>query len=188
MADPDRILLGQIGAAHGIKGEVRLKSFTEPPEAIVDYGALSAGDGRAFRIADWRASKGVLIVRLKGISDRNAAEALNGTELFVAREQLGAPEEDEFFHADLIGLDAVDVNGIPFGKVMAVHDFGAGDLLEIKPADRPSAYLPFTLEAVPEVDISAGRIVVVPPPGLFDDGSADDEDDGNAGRAPDAGS
>ncbi|MCW2308608.1 ribosome maturation factor RimM [Rhodobium gokarnense] len=186
MADPDRILLGQIGAAHGIRGEVRLKSFTEPPEAIADYGALSAGNGREFEIIDWRASKGVLIVRLNGVKDRNAAEALNGTELFVSRDQLGAPEEDEFFHADLIGLDAVDVDGMPFGKVIAVHDFGAGDLLEIKPADRPSAYLPFTLEAVPEVDIAAGRIVVAPPPGLFDDGTDKDED--AAERSPGAGS
>ncbi|MBB4305237.1 16S rRNA processing protein RimM [Rhodobium orientis] len=185
MADPDRILLGQIGAAHGIKGEVRLKSFTEPPEAIADYGTLSAGNGRDFAITEWRASKGVLVVRLSGVADRNAAEALNGTELYVARDQLGAPEEDEFFHADLIGLDAVDAGGVPFGKVIAIHDFGAGDLLEIKPADRPSAYLPFTLEAVPEVDVAAGRVVVAPPPGLFDDGT--DKDDA-AERSPDAGS
>lgn len=169
MAEPDRIVLGQIGAAHGIKGEVRLKSFTDPIEAITDYGPLDDGKGRRLKITNWRASKGVLIVRLAGIGDRNAAEALNGVELSIDRERLPDADDDEFYHADLIGLKVVDEAGTAFGNVIAVHDFGAGDLLEIDAPDGTGFYLPFTRETVPDIDFDAGRLIIVPPPGLLDD-------------------
>jgi len=177
MADDDRVLLGRIGAAHGIKGEVRLKSYTDPTEAIVGYGPLETRDGgRRFDIDTWRPSKDLLIVHFAGIGDRDAAETLNGTDLYVGRERLPEPDEDEFYHADLIGLNAVGQDGVVMGTVIAIQDFGAGDLLEIKPPVGPSVYLPFTRDAVPEIDLAGRRVVIVPPPGLFEEAEPDETD------------
>lgn len=164
MPIPKRILLATIGAAHGIKGEVRVKSFTAEAAALAEYGSLRSEDGRLFEVERLRPAKGdVLIVKFRGIGDRNAAEALNGVSLHVERSALPAPGEDEFYHADLIGLAAFDAAGEPLGTVIAVHDFGAGDILDIAPAKGPSMLVPFTAEAVPEVDVTAGRITVIPP-------------------------
>jgi 16S rRNA processing protein RimM len=162
---PDRICVARIGAAHGIRGEVRLKSFTADPMAVTDYGPLESEDGTArFEIEAARPAKGHLVVRFRGIADRNAAERLASIRLFVPRSRLPPPAAGEFYHADLVGLAAVAADGSALGRVTAVHDFGAGDILEIAPAaGGPTLMLPFTEAFVPEVDIAGGRIVIVPP-------------------------
>nr|WP_167350735.1 ribosome maturation factor RimM [Methylobacterium variabile] len=165
------ILLGEFGRAHGLNGEVRLKSYTADPAAIGSYGPLTGADGRRIELASLRPAAGapdMLIARVAGISGRDGAESLNRLALYVARERLGAPEEDEFFSADLVGLAVVDRNGAPVGTVRAVPNYGGGDLLEIVPASGGSpALLPFTRAFVPEVDVAAGRITVDPPEDLF---------------------
>lgn len=164
MAAPERVLLATIGAAHGIKGEVRVKSFTADPMTLAEYGSLDSEDGRRFEIEKLRPAKGdMLVAKFRGVGDRNAAEALNGLSLFVERAALPPPEEDEYYHADLIGLAAFDAGGDPLGRVIAVHDFGAGDILDIAPPKGRSLLVPFTKETVPQVDIEAGSITVIPP-------------------------
>ncbi|WP_082167592.1 ribosome maturation factor RimM [Methylobacterium aquaticum] len=170
--DPGFVLLGEFGRAHGLNGEVRLKSYTADPTAIGSYGLLSGADGRVIEIESLRSAAGapdLLIARIAGISSRNGAESLNRLALYVARERLGAPEdEDEFFAADLVGLAVVDRNGSPIGTVRAVPNYGGGDLLEIVPAKGGSpALLPFTKTFVPEIDIAGRQIVVDPPEDLF---------------------
>ena len=160
----NRVCVAQIGAAHGIHGEVRLWTYTEEPMAIAHYGPLETEDGaRSFEIASLRPAKGHLVARLRGVDDRDAAERLTNIKLFVPRERLPAPDEDEFYHADLIGLAAVDAKGNEIGKIAAVHNFGAGDLLEIAPPTGAAMLVPFTDAAVPTIDIKGGRVVVVPP-------------------------
>ena len=158
---PDRILLGQFGAAHGLKGEVRLKTYTGDPFAIGDYGPLSSEDGRTFEITHLRDAKEVLIARVKGVADRNAAERLTNLKLYVDRSVLGeVQDEDEFFHADLVGLDVETSDGLKLGKIAAIYNFGAGDMVEIKPAAGGKlVLLPFTKAAVTVVDIKGGRLV-----------------------------
>jgi 16S rRNA processing protein RimM len=162
----DRVLIARIGAAHGIKGEVRLKAYTAEPTGIGAYGPLEAGDGRVFEVASLRPAAGaapdLLVVRFKGIADRNQAEALNGVELSVPRKRLPPAGEDEFYHADLIGLAAVTPDGTPLGAIVAVHNYGAGDLLEIAPKRGETILVPFTRAVVPEVDLASGRAIVVP--------------------------
>ena len=154
------ILLARIGAAHGVRGEVRVKSFTAEPMSLGDYGPLTAADGRRFDIERLRPAKQVVIAKFRGIDDRASAEALNGTELYVDREALPAAGEDEFYHADLIGLTALREAGEALGTIVAIHDFGAGDILEIAPARGPSLLVPFTRAAVPHVDMAGGRVIV----------------------------
>ena len=176
MLSSDRVLMAEIGAAHGIRGEVRVKPYGLDPMALADYGPLETDDGRTFEIEALRPQKHMLIVRFKGIRDRNAAEALTRTKLYVAREKLPAPDdEDDFYHADLIGLPVFDTQGEELGTVVSVPNFGAGDLLEIAPKGARSFYLPFTREAVPEIDIAAGRLIAILPEGLL--ASADDEEE-----------
>jgi 16S rRNA processing protein RimM len=160
-----RVLIAQIGAAHGVRGEVRLKAFTEDPMSVARYGALETEDGqRRFEIEAARPAKDMLIARLKGVSDRNAAEALTNLKLYVARDRLPEPAGDEFYYADLVGLAATTADGTAFGTVKAVHNFGAGDLLEIEPAaGGATVLLPFTATTVPVVDIAGRRLVVEPP-------------------------
>ncbi len=158
------MLLGRIAGAHGIRGEVLIKSFTAAPEDIGAYGALSTADGsRAFEIASARSTpKGGVVARLKGISDRNAAEALKGTDLYVARDRLPPPSDDEFYYADLVGMTAVTPDGATLGEIVAVQNFGAGDLLEVRLAGKAKTKLiPFTDAAVPDVDAAARRVTVV---------------------------
>ena len=164
-----RVCLGQIGAAHGVRGEVRLRSFTSDPAAIADYGPLETEDGRVLEIEALRPAKDHFVARLSGISDRDAASALTNTKLYVPRERLPRTEDpDEFYHADLIGLAAVDRAGKTLGTVVAIHNFGAGDLIEVRPQTGGSTELvPFDTTHVPEVDIASGKIVVHPPDGLF---------------------
>ena len=159
----ERICVAQIGGAHGLRGEVKLKSFTADPMAVKDYGPLTTEDGSAsFEIDMLRAAKGHLVARFRGIDDRNAAERLANLRLFVPREHLPPPAADEYYHADLIGLCAVTADGTEIGTVAAVHDFGAGDILEVRPQAGGTIMVPFTATFVPSVDIAGGRIVVMP--------------------------
>jgi 16S rRNA processing protein RimM len=169
-ASAARVYVAQIGAPHGVRGEVRLKAFTSDPLAVATYGALESEDGaRHFRIAALRPAKDMMIARLDGVNDRDAAEALCNLALYVPRERLPAPDADEFYHADLIGLGVVGQDGVTLGTVLAVQNFGAGDLLEIAPqSGGASVLLPFTKAAVPEVDFPNRRLVVDPPAGLFE--------------------
>jgi 16S rRNA processing protein RimM len=153
------ILMAVIGAAHGIRGEVRVKTFTSDPLALGNYGPLYAKDGRAFEILDIRPAGTVVVVRLKGVNDRGAAEALNGTELFVDRSLLPDDTEgDEFYHADLVGLAVRDENDETVGKVTAVQNYGGGDILEITHGGTKGVLVPFTQAAVPLVDVAAGFV------------------------------
>lgn len=161
-----KLLMGRIGAAHGIKGEVRIQSFTEDPLALVNYGPLSTNKpGLVIRILAARTTTNVLVARLEGVSDRTAAEKLNGVELYVERALLPEPDdEDDFYHADLIGLRARLADGSEIGEVMAVPNFGAGDLLEIRDPRSGDTYLyPFSKAVVPEVRIKEGYILIDPP-------------------------
>jgi 16S rRNA processing protein RimM len=162
MAGRARVCLGQIGAAHGVSGEVRLRSFTSDPEAIAGYGALETEDGRVFTIESLRPAKDHFVARLSGIRDREAAHALANAKLYVPRERLPEPTEpNEFYHADLIGLAAVDPQGHKLGMVIGIHNFGAGDLIEVQEAEgRRTQLLPFDAAHVPAVDIADGKIVV----------------------------
>ena len=158
-----RICVAQIGAPHGVRGEVKLWPFTADPLSVGSYGPLESEDGAVrFEIEALRAAKDHLVVRLKGVTDRDAAERLTNTKLFVARERLPTTEaDDEFYHADLIGLAVVDTAGNVLGSVAAIHNFGAGDLIDVKPAQGASTVLlPFTEATVPVVDIAGRRIVV----------------------------
>ena len=167
MPSPERlILLGVFGAARGVRGEVRIKSFTADPKAIGAYGALTDKAGaRVFAFESLRALKDeMLVARVKGVSTREAAEALNGVELFARREQLPPPGEDEFYYDDLVGLAAVTREGSRLGRVVALSNFGAGDILEIAPeGGGETLMLPFTKAVAPEIDFAAGRIVIQPP-------------------------
>lgn len=174
--DPDRrVLLGHITDAHGIRGEVKIHSYTSEPADIAAYGPLSDDAGRrSFAIQSLRVSGSKLVARIEGITDRNAAEALKGTGLFVPRDRLPRTEDEEWYVSDLVGCRAVDRDGDNFGEVVGVHSFGAGDLLEIKPAGRSvTVLLPFTRDCVPEVDLAAGEITVAPPPGLLDEDASE---------------
>jgi 16S rRNA processing protein RimM len=161
----DRICVAQIGAAHGIRGEVRLRSFTQDPMAVTSYGPLESEDGsRRFTIEALRPAKDIFVARLAGVADRDAAEKLTNTKLYVSRDKLPPIEDDEtFYHADLVGLAAVTPDGAALGTVSAVLNFGAGDILEIKLAAGEPLMVPFTDAVVPEIDMKARRIVVVPP-------------------------
>lgn len=158
------IFVAQVGAAHGVKGEVKITTFTADPMALAGYKTLMRQDGSpALAIASARPSKGGIVARLKGVADRNAAEALRGLKLYISRDSLPEPDEDEFYLADLIGLAVENEAGETLGKVKAVQDFGAGDLLEIQPKSGASWWLPFTREAVPEVRIAEGKLIAAPP-------------------------
>jgi 16S rRNA processing protein RimM len=160
-----RVCVAEIGAAHGILGEVRLRTFTTDPLTIAQFGPLQGEDGSGVTIAAVRPGKDCLIARLAGVSDRTAAERLRNLKLYLPREKLPAIEEPEtWYHADLIGLTAVGPDGVAFGRVTAVPNFGAGDLLEVQPAaGGPTVLLPFTDAVVPVVDVPNRRVVVNPP-------------------------
>jgi 16S rRNA processing protein RimM len=164
------VLLGEIGRPQGLHGEVRIRSFTEHPAAIAEYGPLEDETGtRLFKIETLRVTPKALSARIKGVTTRDGAEALTGTKLYVPQERLPEREEDEWYHADLIGLAAQDGDGAAIGTVIAVHNFGAGDLLEIRPASGGATVLvPFTRDTVPEVDVEGGWLRIVPPEGLFE--------------------
>jgi len=169
------VLLGEFGRAHGLKGEVRLKSYTGEPEAIGAYGPLLVGDGRRAVLTSLRPAGGaapdMLIASVEGVATREAADALNRARLYIERERLPPPEdEDEFFAADLIGLSAETADGRRVGTIVAVPNYGGGDLLEIRPETGPSALIPFTKAFAPAIDLPGRRVVVDVPDDLFEPG------------------
>ena len=166
----DQICLGAIAGAFGVKGEVRLKSFTTEPEDVAAYGALTTEDGRReFTVTlTGQTAKGALVVRLSDVLTKEQADDLRGVRLHVPRERLPSLPDDEFYHADLIGLEVYDTAGGSLGRVKAVLNHGAGDLLEVHgPGLKSTVLLPFTHDAVPTVDLAQGRIITDPPEGLF---------------------
>jgi 16S rRNA processing protein RimM len=170
MSGPEkRVCVAIVTGAHGVRGAVRLKSFTAAPEDVARYGPLEdeTGEGR-YKLRLVGNAKGVLIAKLPGIEDRDRAEALRGLRLYLPRAALPPPGEEEYYHADLIGLEAALADGTPIGHVRAVHDFGAGDTLDIARPHGPPVMVPFTRAVVPVVDLDAGRLVLDPPPGLID--------------------
>lgn len=171
MAGADKVCVGAIAGAHGVKGAVRIKSFTGVPEDVAAYGPVTDADvDRTFALQVTGSSRGQIIARIEGVADREAAEALSGVRLYVARDALPPADDDEYYHADLIGLRVEDGAGATLGSVGAVHDFGAGDVLDILLENGRSVTVPFTREVVPTVDIGGGHIVLEAPAGLFDEG------------------
>ena len=176
------VLMGVIGAAQGLRGEVRVKSFTDDPVAIEEYGTLYAPDGRAFEILDIRPAKEVVVVRFRGINDRNQAEALTGTELYVERDSLDDEDldEDEYFYADLEGLEALDAEGKSYGIISAIFDFGAGDILELSQEGKRAQLIPFSETSVLEIDFEGGTILIDPvAAGLVTEDDGEDQDGKN---------
>lgn len=175
------VQLAVIGAAHGIKGEVRVKTYTGDPMDLGSYGLLYDASGKSYEILSIRPSKTVVVVRFAGVEDRNAAEALNGKELYVDHAQLPQDlDEDEFYYTDLIGLTVRDSAGVTYGKVSAVFNFGGGDVLEIKESGKKPALIPFTLASVPEILMEEGAILIDPlAAGLVDDGSTSADEEGD---------
>jgi 16S rRNA processing protein RimM len=179
----ERICVGVIGAPRGVRGELRVKSFTAEPTALAGYGPLTDESGRReFRLRMLGRQGDMLVVRIDGVDNRDAAEALKGIRLYVARAALPAPGEDEYYQADLVGLSAQAVDGTALGTVRAVEDFGAGPLLELVLGDGRPVLVPFTRAVVPVVDLAGRRVVVDPPPGLLDGGPDDREPDGDGER------
>ncbi|HUS53008.1 MAG TPA: ribosome maturation factor RimM [Thermohalobaculum sp.] len=180
--DVNLICVGAIAGAFGVAGEARLKSFCADPQAIADYGPLSTEDGtRNFAIKLTRTVKEGFAARLSGVTTREEAEALKGTRLYAPRDRLPSLPDDEFYHADLVGLTVVDTGGIEIGKVRAIHDHGAGDMLEVTGTGGErlgrTVLIPFTQAAVPTVDLAQGRVVVDPPEGILDSNDDPEEPD-----------
>jgi 16S rRNA processing protein RimM len=170
---PSQICVARIGAAHGVRGAVKLWTFTEDPLAVTRYGPLATKDGsRLFELAQVREARDHLVATFKGVTTRNDAERLNGIELYVARDRLPATDEDEYYHADLIGLAAITTAGEPLGDVVAIHNFGAGDIIEIAPPAGTTIMLPFSNAVVPTVDIAGGRVVITLPEEIEGDAEA----------------
>jgi 16S rRNA processing protein RimM len=158
------ILVGRVAGAFGVKGEVRITSYTAEPEALLDYKSTLREDGSpGLTLTSGRPAKGGLVVRAAEVETREQAEALRGLRLYIRREALPEPDEDEFYVTDLIGLSVETPAGEPLGRIKSVQDFGAGDLLEIAPPEGPTWYLPFTKDAVPEVRLADGKVVAVKP-------------------------
>lgn len=177
MVEPQKsVVIAEIGAAHGVRGEVRVKAHTADPLAVADYGPLHDSRGNVFRIKTLRHLKDdMLVVSFEGLTDRNAAEKLNRTKLHVDRSALPPPDEDEFYHADLIGLAVETTTGEAVGTIVAVANFGADDLLEVRRPGARSVYVPFTRAVVPTVDFPAGKAVIDPPEGLLEEGGQPSE-------------
>ena len=174
----DLVLMARIGAAHGIRGEVRVKPFGDDPLSFTDYGVLITKDGkRTFEVLRARVQKTVVVTQFEGIKDRNQAEELNGVELYIHRDQLPEPEEDEFYYSDLTGLDVLTPTGGKLGTLVAVQDFGAGDLLEVRPARGKTFYVPFTKAFVPEISLEAGQVTVDLPEDYFSEERLDESSD-----------
>ena len=168
-----RVLLGVVAAPHGVRGLVRIRSFTEDPMAIASYGPLSDESGKKeYRVEALSAARGAVLARIEGVADRTAAEALRGLRLYVERKRLPEPGEQEWYEADLIGLAAVGTDGRDWGKVIAFHDFGAGSVIEVS----GGVMLPFTDEVVPGIDLSGGKVMIDPPAGLLAGGGEKEDE------------
>ncbi len=180
--ETDRVCVGVITGSHGVKGAVRVKSFTADPQGVAAYGPVSDEQGgRRFTLRLTGSTRGQVIVRIDGIEDRDAAKALKGLRLYVPRTALPEPGEDEYYHADLLGLHVELADGRLLGTARALYDFGAGDLLEVERADEPPLLVPFTRAAVPVVDLEAGRIVVDLAPGLLEQDDRGSDEGGSQG-------
>lgn len=166
-ARPERVVLATFGRPHGVRGEIRLKSHAEDIGAIAGYGPFEAPDGRPVILTRVRpAASGapdMLVATVEGVTTRDQAGALTGLDLSVPRDRLPKPGADDFYHADLIGLAAATPDGAALGTIVAVHDHGAGDILEIAPRGAPSLLVPFTKVTVPDVDLAAGKVTIVLP-------------------------
>jgi 16S rRNA processing protein RimM len=162
------VLVGRIAGAHGVRGSVRIKSYTAEPESIARYGALRDAEGRSFQITLIGAARGELLANIEGVRDRNVAEELRGTKLYAARGAFPEIEEDEFYASDLVGLEARRPNGVPIGTVVALADFGAGPLVEIALEHGGTTFVPFTRAVVPVIDIAAGTMIVEAPEAFLD--------------------
>lgn len=157
------VLLGVVGGAHGLKGECRVRSFTDSPVDLGAYGPLFDAEGNRYTVKSARLQKNVVVVRFVEVEDRNHAGRLNGRELFIDRSALPEPDEsDEFYLGDLVGLAVETVSGASVGTIVAFHDFGAGDIVEIKPPERPTVMIPFSEAAVPKIDADRGVMIVEP--------------------------
>jgi 16S rRNA processing protein RimM len=175
-----RVCVGRIAGAHGVRGEVRIASYTDDPHDIASYGPVSDEEGaRQFTIKPVRMAKSQLVARIKGVDDRNAAEALRGVMLYVSRAALPEPEVDEFYWEDLVGLRAETTGGAPLGTVLSVQDYGAGVMLEVGESSRLATLVPFTRDIVPSIDLDSGYLTIEPPAGLF---SAADDDAEKSGE------
>ncbi len=174
---PDFVCVGAIAAAHGIRGEVKVKAFTADPLGVGAYGPVTTDRGQVLKLKVLREQGDAVIARVDGVTDRNGAEALRGLKLYVSRASLPAPEdEDEFYHADLLNLAVEDQAGETLGRIASIQDFGAGDMIEIALAQGGSAYLAFTRDIVPTVDVKGGRVIVAPPAGWLDQGEKEGEE------------
>ena len=179
----DHVCLGAVTGSYGVRGEARVKSFCADPSAIGDYGPLVDDAGRSYRLTVIRPVKGGYAVRLSGVPHKEAADALRGQRLWAPRSALPPPEDDEYYHSDLIGLKVLDTGGVELGHVAAIHDHGAGDLLELRGPGLKGVLLPFTRDAVPTVDLAGRRLVIDPPAGLL---PGDDPPDDGIPPVPDA--
>jgi 16S rRNA processing protein RimM len=181
---PRRIFVGEITGAHGIRGDVLVRTYTETPEAIAVYGPLTDESGsKSFSLRIVRVTSKGVVARVAGVADRNGAEPLRGTKLFIEREKLPSTGEAEFYHADLIGLRAVGEDGSTIGKIVSVQNFGAGDLLEFEPLEGESEFIPFEDRWVPRVDLDAGHVVIIRPATTADE---DNDDEPPEHEAPEA--
>ncbi|GAB6051322.1 ribosome maturation factor RimM [Magnetospira thiophila] len=175
---PGMLCLGVVTGARGLKGEVRIKCLADDPETLVAHGPLFSADGsRTFVLTLTGLHKGQVLARIDGVTDRNQSDALKGTRLYLSRDALPPPGEDEFYYSDLVGLQADLLDGSLLGKVQGVYDFGAGEILEITGTDGKPIMVPFTKAVVPTVDVAAGRLVIDPPPGLLETPQRDEEDE-----------
>jgi 16S rRNA processing protein RimM len=167
----DLVLMAVIGAPHGVRGEVRAKTYTDDPLALGAYGALQDDAGRQYKVSTIRPAKNVVVMRLAGIDTREKAEALKGTSFYVARDLLpdGSLQDDEFFQADLVGLAVRDTSGRTYGEIQAVHNFGGGDILELAEVGKRSVMIPFSEAAVPQIDRTSGFVLVDPMAAGLDD-------------------
>lgn len=168
--EPDRVCVGVIVGAHGIRGQVRVKSFTSDPEHLDAYGPLAdEADKKSYMLGVVGRTKGVVLCQVEGVTDRNQAEALKGTRLWLKRDLLPGLDDDEFYHSDLIGLRMEFADGTPVGHIVALYDFGAGDLIEVRGLEGGAVMVPFTRESVPVIDVAGGRVIAERIPGLLEE-------------------
>lgn len=183
MADR-KVCIGVIAGAHGVRGQVRVKSFTAEPRDVTAYGPVTDASGaRQFDLRITGAARGMMLAKIDGVGDRDAADLLRGTELYVDRERLPEPDEDEFYYTDLIGLDAVSTGGEALGSVRAMHNFGAGDMIELEDGSGKTEMLPFTAAVVASVDLEGGVVTIDPPHEIFvrPDAHLDEDDEADDG-------
>ena len=174
----DHLAVAAIAGPHGVRGQFKVKLFAESPDALVNYGPLHIDDGRALKLAIKSVNaKGLVVVSADGINSREAAEKLRGMLLSTVRANLPDPADDELYHADILGAAAVHEDGTTLGTVVALYNFGAGEIVEVKPVSGPSLMLPFEGESVVSVDVANGRVVLAPPAGFLDDETSDENSD-----------